>query len=120
MEKETGHLIGYAGIASINHVNNSGEYYIFLGEKNSWGKGYGTEVTQLIIHYGFASLNLHRIMLTVSELNTGGVKAYARAGFQREGVLRQASYRDGKYHDKIVMAILRPDWETGLASRART
>lgn len=116
VEKETGQLIGYAGITSISSVNHSGEYYIFLGEKNSWRKGYGTEVTQLIIHYGFASLNLHRIMLTVSELNTGGVKAYTRAGFQQEGVLRQASYRDGNYHDKIVMAILRQDWEAGLSS----
>ncbi len=50
-------------------------------------------------------------MLTVSSLNTGGVKAYLKAGFQQEGVLRQACYRDGAYHDKIVMAILRPEWE---------
>src|SRR5258708_28503520 len=48
MEKEESQLIGYAGITSISRVNNSGEYYIFLGAKNSWGKGYGTEVTQLI------------------------------------------------------------------------
>ena len=66
----------------------------------------------MIVHYGFASLNLHRIMLTVSSLNRGGVKAYTKAGFQQEGVLRQACYRDGSYHDKIVMAILRPEWES--------
>lgn len=117
IEKEAGQLIGYAGITSISRVNHSGEYYIFLGAKGSWGKGYGTEVTQLIIRYGFASLNLHRIMLTVSTLNAGGVKAYTRAGFQQEGVLRQACYRDGVYHDKIVMAILRTEWEASLSSR---
>jgi len=50
-------------------------------------------------------------MLTVSSLNRGGVKAYQKAGFQQEGVLRQACYRDGAFHDKIVMAILRPEWE---------
>jgi RimJ/RimL family protein N-acetyltransferase len=111
VEKETEHLIGYAGITSISGTNRSGEYFILLGEKSSWGKGYGTEVTQLIVRYGFASLNLHRIMLTVSSLNTGGIKAYVKAGFQQEGVLRQACYRDGTYHDKIVMAILRPEWK---------
>jgi RimJ/RimL family protein N-acetyltransferase len=116
VEKETKQLIGYAGITSISRINRSGEYYILLGEKRSWGKGYGTEVTQLIVHYGFASLNLHRIMLTVSSLNTGGVKAYKKAGFQQEGVLRQASYRDEAYHDKIVMAILRPEWEEQRSS----
>lgn len=116
VEKETQQLIGYAGITAISRVNHSGEYFILLGEKKSWGKGYGTEVTQLIVHYGFASLNLHRIMLTVSSLNTGGVKAYMRAGFRQEGVLRQACYRDGAYHDKMVMAILRPEWEEQRAS----
>jgi RimJ/RimL family protein N-acetyltransferase len=55
-------------------------------------------------------------MLTVSSLNTGGVKAYKKAGFQQEGVLRQSCYRDGAYHDKIVMAILRPEWEEQHAS----
>ncbi|GHO55866.1 N-acetyltransferase [Ktedonobacter robiniae] len=112
MKKDGSQLIGYAGIASISSINHSGEYYILLGEKGSWGQGYGTEATQLIVHYGFASLNLHRIMLTVSSLNTGGIKAYTRAGFQQEGILRDACYRDGAYHDKIVMSILRPEWET--------
>ncbi|MDQ2716588.1 MAG: GNAT family N-acetyltransferase [Chloroflexota bacterium] len=116
LEKATGQLIGYAGITSISHINHSGEYYIFLGAKSSWGKGHGTEVTRLLVHYGFASLNLHRIMLTVSSPNTGGVKAYTRAGFQQEGVLRQACYRDGAYHDKIVMAILRPEWKASHPS----
>jgi RimJ/RimL family protein N-acetyltransferase len=68
-------------------------------------------VTKLIVEYGFASLNLHRIALTVSDVNRGGVKAYQRAGFTTEGVLRQACYRDGQYHDKIVMSILRAEWE---------
>jgi RimJ/RimL family protein N-acetyltransferase len=110
LEKTTGQLIGYAGITSISHINHSGEYYIFIGAKNSWGKGYGTEATQLIVNYGFTSLNLHRISLTVSSVNSGGVKAYTKAGFQQEGRLRQASYRDGTYHDKIVMSILRSEW----------
>lgn len=116
VEKEKQQLIGYAGITSISRINRSGEYYILLGEKSSWGKGYGTEVTQLIIHYGFVSLNLHRIMLTVSSLNISGIKAYIKAGFQQEGVLRQACYRDGAYHDKVVMAILRPEWEQQCTS----
>ncbi|GCE08956.1 GNAT family N-acetyltransferase [Dictyobacter aurantiacus] len=118
VEKEGGSLIGYAGIASISLVNRSGEYYIFLGAKESWGKGYGTEVTRLIVDYGFASLNLHRIMLTVSESNIAGVRAYTRVGFQQEGVLRDACYRDGAYHDKLVMAIFRPSWEANRAAQA--
>ncbi len=111
VEKTTEQLIGYAGIATMSRINRSGEYYLFLGEKESWGKGYGTEATQLIVQYGFTSLNLNRIMLTVSASNIGGIKVYTRAGFQREGVLRHALYRDGIYHDSIVMGLLRSEWE---------
>jgi RimJ/RimL family protein N-acetyltransferase len=111
VEKASDQLIGYAGITSISNINRSGEYYIFIGNKGSWGKGYGTEVTRLIVNYGFRSLNLHRIMLTVFASNTAGIRVYTKAGFTEEGVMRQANYREGIYHDVIVMSILRPEWE---------
>jgi RimJ/RimL family protein N-acetyltransferase len=111
VEKSTSHLIGYAGITSISKLHRSGEYYLFIGDKNCWGKGYGTEVTRLIVNYGFLSLNLHRIMLTVSEPNIGAVKAYTKAGFRTEGVMRQSCFRDGHYHDKLIMSVLRPEWD---------
>lgn len=111
VERSSSALIGFAGIASISLINRSGEYFILIGNKACWSRGYGTAVTNLIVAYGFATLNLYRIALTVSNINRAGVTAYERAGFTREGVLRQACYRDGQYHDKIVMAILRPEWE---------
>jgi RimJ/RimL family protein N-acetyltransferase len=116
MIRETGQLIGYAGITSISPINHSGEYYILLGDKSSWGKGYGTEATRLIVSYGFSALHLNRIMLTVYAGNPGGIKAYKKAGFQQEGILRQAGYRNGTYHDSIVMSILRSEWEENLTS----
>jgi len=68
------------------------------------------EVTKLIIAHGFQSLDLNRISLTVSNVNAGAVTAYMRAGFEIEGRLRQACYRNGAYHDKLVMAVLRETW----------
>lgn len=108
--KTTGQLIGYAGISGISKLNHSGEYFIFIGDKTQWGKGIGTRVTEEVVMYGFEVLQLNRIMLTVSELNYGGVKAYERAGFKVEGVLREACYREGAYHDKIVMSVLRSEY----------
>lgn len=110
VEHATQHLVGYAGITAISSINRSGEYYILIGDKASWGKGYGTEATKLIIAHGFHSLNLNRIALTVSDVNAGAVKAYTKAGFAIEGRLQQACYRNGAYHDKLVMAVLRETW----------
>ncbi len=108
--EETNALIGYAGLSGISTTNYSGEYFIFIGEKALWGKGVGTAVTKQILDIGFTSHQLNRIMLTVSESNTGGLKAYAKAGFVVEGRLRQACYRLGLFHDKIVMSVLKTEW----------
>lgn len=109
--RPTNDLIGYAGICDISETNKSGEYFIFIGEKKLWGKGIGTEVTEQILKVGFTDNKLNRIMLTVSEPNIGGIKAYEKAGFKIEGRLRQASFRDNKFHDKFVMSILKSEWE---------
>jgi RimJ/RimL family protein N-acetyltransferase len=110
--EDTSALIGYAGLSGISATNHSGEYFIFIGEKAQWGEGVGTEVTKQVLHLGFTHHQLNRIMLTVSELNTGGVKAYTKAGFVVEGRLRQAACRQGVFHDKIVMSVLKAEWQS--------
>ena len=109
--ESTNKLIGYAGICNISDTNKSGEYYIFIGDKNTWGKGIGTVVTEKILKIGFVDSKLNRIMLTVSEPNIGGLKAYEKAGFKIEGRLREASFRDNKFHDKLTMSILKSEWK---------
>ena len=103
-------LVGYAGIAQISKTNLSGEYFIFIGDRTYHGKGVGTWVTKEITKLGFKELRLNRIMLTASEKNIGAVKAYTKANYKIEGIMRQALYRDGKFHDKIIMGILREEW----------
>ncbi|WP_291566097.1 MULTISPECIES: GNAT family N-acetyltransferase [unclassified Clostridium] len=103
-------LIGYAGIVQISEINLSGEYFIFIGDKSYHGKGVGTFVTKEIVKYGFEDLGLNRIMLTASEKNVGALKAYTKANFKTEGIMRQAFYRDGSFHDKIIMGILKEEW----------
>ena len=99
--------VGYAGLTSISKINQSAEYFIFIGDKKSWGKGIATQVTKQIVEIGFNDYKLNRIMLTVSEPNIGGVKAYKNAGFEQEGVLRNACFRNGSFHNKIIMSIIK-------------
>lgn len=103
-------LIGYAGICNISNSNKSGEYFIFIGDKSVWGKGIGAEVTKQVLKIAFLEKRFNRLMLTVSEPNIGGVKAYQKAGFISEGKHRQACFRDGKFHDKLIMSVLKEDY----------
>jgi len=108
--KSTNQLIGYAGIWDISATNMSGEYFIFIGEKQLWGRGIGTEVSRKLMKIGFSEYNLNRIMLTVIEPNIGAIKAYENAGYKFEGRLSEATFRNNVFHDKLVMSALKSEY----------
>lgn len=109
--RENDEFIGTTGLYVINWIMRSAEFRIFLGNKKYWNRGIGTECTKLMAVYGFEKLNLNRIWLGVNADNIGGVRAYEKAGFAREGVLRQEQYRNFRYYDAIRMSMLRSEYE---------
>lgn len=113
IETKDGRHIGGCTLRGFNHVARSAEYAISIGEADYRGKGYGSEVTALMVRIGFEEFNLNRIWLTVYAPNAGAVRAYEKAGFVREGLLRQYAYIGGTYLDAHLMAILRSDYESG-------
>ncbi|MEK6845603.1 MAG: GNAT family protein [Nanoarchaeota archaeon] len=111
VEKQSGKAIGLAGLYQINQQVRSAEFRILIGDKSFWGKGIGTECTNILVDYAFRNLNLNKVWLGVNEENLGAVKSYEKAGFIKEGKLRQEIYRNNKYYDAIRMSILRSEWE---------
>lgn len=109
--KESDKLIGSTGFEGIDWCNRRAGFGIAIGDKTEWSKGAGTEATELVVRYGFDTLNLNRIALNVFDHNPRAMRAYEKAGFVREGVLRQDRYIEGAYRDSIVMGILREEWE---------
>lgn len=103
--------IGNTGIHRVDPVNRSGEFGIFIGEKEYWNQGYGGEATRLTLQHGFGDLNLHRIFLRVYANNPRAIASYKAAGFTQEGVLREAIFKNGSYIDEIEMGILKSEWE---------
>jgi RimJ/RimL family protein N-acetyltransferase len=103
-------LIGLVGLKDINYINQSAEFYIIIGDRTAWGKGYGTEATKLMIRYGFLELNLNRIQTQDMEGNIGGWRADEKAGFTYEGTIREVILRFGKYHNVRFYSILRSEY----------
>jgi RimJ/RimL family protein N-acetyltransferase len=110
-EKNPEKIIGNCAIQNINSKNRSCSCGITIGEKEYQNKGYGTEAMELLVEYGFNTLNMNRIELIVYEFNIRAYKSYHKVGFIEEGRKRQARYHNGKYHNEIIMSILREDWE---------
>ena len=104
-------LVGNSGFHNVSFNNRSAEIGLFIGEKSIWDQGYGTETIHLLLRHGFATLNLTRIYLRVYEHNARAIRCYEKAGFIREGCLREAVYRHGRYQDEYIMSVLRSEWE---------
>lgn len=104
-------LIGNCGLHDMDWKNRCAMFGIFIGDKNYWNKGYGTDATRTLLGFAFEQLGLNRVELEVYAFNPRAVRAYEKAGFRRDGVRRQALYRDGKFHDIYFMGILREDWD---------
>jgi hypothetical protein len=96
------------------------EFDIYIGEKDCWGKGYGTEATRLICRYGFNKMRLHRILLWVADANTAAIRVYEKVGFVEEGRARDTIRHEGKWHDMILMCLLPRTEELTLSPPART
>lgn len=110
-EDDSWKLIGNLGFFHIDPHAHSAEIGIMIGEKAYWNQGYGTEAMQLLLQHGFNTLNLNRIYLQVYENNPRAIRCYEKSGYLNEGRMRQAHYSEGKFHDVILMGVLRSEWE---------
>jgi RimJ/RimL family protein N-acetyltransferase len=103
--------IGTAGLHEINFVDGRAEFGIAIGERSEWGRGHGTDATRAICDFGFGALRLERIGLFVYAGNDRARRAYEKAGFVHEGILRRAHFSRDEHHDVHVMGIVRADWQ---------
>jgi RimJ/RimL family protein N-acetyltransferase len=109
--RETNRLIGTCALSQLDSDNGSALYHITIGEKDAWGRGYGTEATRLMLDHAFGTLGLHRIGLSVFSFNERAIRSYQSCGFVIEGRAREAIWRDGRWWDEISMSVLQSDWE---------
>jgi RimJ/RimL family protein N-acetyltransferase len=104
-------LIGSTGLWLLRETQGDAWLGIFLGEREYWGKGYGTDAMRLIVNYGFGELNLSRITLGLHSYNERALKSYQKVGFTLEGRVRGEGLRDGVRYDGLYMGILREEWQ---------
>jgi diamine N-acetyltransferase len=109
--------IGNTDLRHIDHYHRTAEFGILIGEKECWGKGYGTEATRLMLDYGFTALGLHNIMLTAFSFNERGLRAYTRSGFREIGRRREAFRLAGQVYDVVYMDCLASEFESPLLRR---
>lgn len=111
---ENDELLGSCGIEEIDSIHRIATLGIFIGEEKDREKGYGTEVINLLLDYGFNYLNLHNIKLNVFSFNERAINCYKKCGFKEYGRRREAYYLNGKYYDTIEMDILKSEFQNSF------
>ena len=110
VDKASDGHIGNIKLGPINRFHRVADLAIMIGDKSCWGKGYGREAWELMVSYGFERLDLHKITLGVYADHHAAVKTYEKVGFKVEGTLGKHLFREGSYHDKYVMGLLREEY----------
>jgi RimJ/RimL family protein N-acetyltransferase len=101
--------IGTVGLHQINWRDRTAVLGISIGNKNFWGRGYGTRTVRLMADYAFSVLNLRKVCLSVLATNERAIRCYATCGFREEGRLKEQLFRDGAYVDEVHMALFAVD-----------
>jgi RimJ/RimL family protein N-acetyltransferase len=110
-ENEKADHIGNVWLWAIDQRNRKAELRIVIGFSGYTGRGAGSEAIDLMCRYAFDVLQLHRVYAYVLAFNVRAHRAFEKAGFAAEGVLRDDRSSDDRYVDAYVLARLSPNLE---------
>jgi RimJ/RimL family protein N-acetyltransferase len=90
---------------------------IVVGDPALRGLGIGTDVMRRFLRVCFDHLGLHRAQIFVDEDNAVAIACYQKAGFQVEGLMREATKIGSNYISWHSMSILEEEWRSNQRGR---
>ena len=63
----------------------------------------------MTVRHAFEQMKLHRVFLRVYADNAAAIRSYEKAGFEKEALLRDDVFVNGKYRDIVLMAVINPN-----------
>ena len=102
-------IIGTIGLYEINTRHQRAIWRIRL-DPTQQGKGYATEAINLILDYGFNTLNLNKIISDSFADNKAIVNLTLKLGFKQEGLLVGHYFHKGEFRDAIQFGLMRKDF----------
>jgi RimJ/RimL family protein N-acetyltransferase len=105
--KKTGRLLGACGLCYIDRINRSSDFSIYIGHEDLYIDGkYAIDAARLLICYGFAELNLHRLWSEIYEFDSAKVHMFKTLGFQLDGRHRQTHWTENRWYDSLFFGLI--------------
>ena len=109
--KEDG-IIGMADLRNIDWKNRTASHGMKIGNRDYRKKGYGTDVVMAVMRYAFYELGLNRLECNILDYNIPSQKLYIdKCGWTVEGKKRQHIFKNNKFHDQLIVGILKEEYE---------
>lgn len=105
-----GRPIGRIGLNQFRRRDRICSLYLFIGDPTAWRRGYGRDAIMTLLSYAFDRLDLHQVELWSLASNAHAIRLYERCGFVKEATLRDRSFKDGRFIDRVVMSVRRDEF----------
>jgi RimJ/RimL family protein N-acetyltransferase len=109
--REGGPLIGVIGLHRIDWRSRHAWIEIVLGDRASWGRGYGTEAVKACTGYAFAELGLEKVLASVYGGHAASLRILDALGYRQAGLLRRNAFFSGEWHDEWLGEVLCGEWK---------
>lgn len=107
--KKDDELIGFCDICK-KYLFDVAELGIFIGEHNHWRKGFGSEIVDFLLDFGFNKLGVHVIELFTHELNVASTSLFRKKGFIHEYVQKEYLKTEKSYQNMLYMYLINKEW----------
>jgi ribosomal-protein-alanine N-acetyltransferase len=111
--KETGKIVGEISLHSFNKDHNRSEIG-YAYSRETWGKGIATETVRKVTDFGFTDFPLfeiNRIEAHTDPRNTSSARVLEKAGYTKEGHLRESEKLKGEFVDNVIYGLLRSEYK---------
>lgn len=105
--KEDRAHIGNASIHDIDWVSRVASFGLFIGEPGAWNRGFGSDAIATLVRFAFEEMNLRKLRINVFDYNDRAKHVLESHGFVQEGRLRGEFFREGSYHDIVILSVFR-------------
>lgn len=103
-------MAGQIGLKNIDLSNKYASIGYWIGQQYQ-GKGIMSTSVVALVNYAFREYHLNRLEIACGDYNIKSQAIPIRLGFQKEGVLRQREYIDGKFIDLYLYAMVKNEWK---------
>jgi RimJ/RimL family protein N-acetyltransferase len=102
--------IGRIGLNQFRRRDRICSMYMYVGEPTFWGQGHARDAVMTLLNYAFARFDLYQVELWSLADNDRAISMYQKCGFLSEARLRERSFKEGTWVDRVVMSVNREEF----------